>query len=68
MISQDEAQKIARADAQKILGDLEQFKVVATLQFDGWHIDYLPVDPKGSGGAHYVIDEDKGKVTSTRYD
>lgn len=67
MITQQQAQKITQKDAQTALGDLEAYKVDVTLQFDGWHVDYIL---KGSEtiSAQYVVDEDNGEVTSAKHE
>src|SRR5690348_10383351 len=68
-ISQTDAIRIAREDAMRVYRNLTGYDVRASLQSDGWHVDYEVVDKKvEGGGAHYVIDAQTGTIKARRYE
>jgi hypothetical protein len=68
-ISSDQALKIARLDAEKAYRDLSNYRVIISVEPDGWHVDYELRDPNAQGGGpHYVIDAATGRITSKRYE
>jgi hypothetical protein len=68
-ITSDQALRIARLDAETAYRDLSQYRILLSLETDGWHIDYELRDPEVQGGGpHYIIDADSGAIRSKRYD
>ena len=69
VLASDEALRIARADAERVYRELNQFRIEVALESDGWHIDYELKDPHlNGGGPHYVIDATTGAIAFKRYD
>jgi hypothetical protein len=65
----DQVLSVTQADAERVYGDLSQFRVMVALASDGWHVDYELADPRlNGGGPHYVIDTVSGKIVSRRYE
>jgi hypothetical protein len=65
----EEALRIARADAERVYGDLSAFRIGLVLEDDGWHVDYDLKDPTWNGGGpHYVISATDGQILSKRYE
>jgi uncharacterized membrane protein YkoI len=65
----DQALRIARLDAEKAYRDLSMYRIVLTLEKDGWHVDYELRDRVSEGGGpHYVIDSKTGNILSKRYE
>ena len=65
----DQALHVARLDAEKVYGDLDGFRIMISLEADGWHIDYELKDPTlEGGGPHYVIDATSGNIVAKRYE
>ena len=68
ILASDEALRIARADAERVYRELNQFRIEVALESDGWHIDYELKDPLlNGGGPHYDIDSTTGAIVSKRY-
>ena len=68
-LASDEALRIARADAERVYRDLDEYRIEITREADGWHIDYELKDRTlNGGGPHYVIDPADGRILSKRYD
>jgi hypothetical protein len=68
-LTREQVLKIAREDAERAYRDLAAYCVDATLESDGWHIDYELKDPRlNGGGPHYVIDAVTGAISSKRYE
>ena len=65
----DEALAVARADAERAYRDLSPYRILLTLEEDGWHVDYELKAPhcKG-GGPHYLIDSSTGVILDKRYE
>lgn len=60
---------IAQADALKAYRDLSTYRILLSLEPDGWHIDYEMKDSKRKGGGpHYLIDPTTGTILSKRYE
>jgi hypothetical protein len=68
-ITCDKALAVARADAERVYRDLSPFRIIMSLEEDGWHIDYELKNPtlKG-GGPHYLIELMQGTIVSKRYE
>ena len=67
-ITEARAREIAHDDARKVLPDLSGYKVQASLQDDGWHVDYeLKETASQGGGPHYLIDSRDGKIIKKEY-
>lgn len=67
-LSQTNALKIARADAEAAYGNLDDYRIGIALEADGWHIAYEPKDAElNAGGPHYVIDATTGEILSKKY-
>lgn len=67
-ISGDQALKIADADAEAVYHDLSRFRIVLSLEEDGWHIEYrLKSSTAVGGGPQYVIDAASGAILSKKY-
>ena len=68
-VSGDSALRIAHADAEKVYRDLTGYRIVLSLEPDGWHVDYQLKSPTAvGGGPHYVIDAGNGAITKKRYE
>jgi hypothetical protein len=68
-LSADQALKIASMDAEKAYRDLSPFRILMSLESDGWHIDYeLKSDRAQGGGPHYVIDLLDGHIVRKSYE
>jgi hypothetical protein len=67
-ITQEQAMQIARTDAINAYKDLSPYDVMASLENDGWHVDYELKNPMPGGGPHYIINSETGKIISKRYD
>ena len=64
----DAALRIAQADADKVYRDLSRYRIILTLEPDGWHVDYeLRSATAVGGGPHYVIDAVTGAIAMKRY-
>ena len=49
--------------------DLTGYRIILSLEADGWHVDYdLTAPMTAGGGPHYVIDPNDGKIISKRYE
>ncbi len=69
MLADDQALRIAQADAIQAYRDLSQYRIRLELQEDGWHIDYELRNPKlKGGGPHYVIDPLTRNILSKKYE
>lgn len=69
LIPSDEALRIARTDAERVYGDLSDYRITISLRTNGWHIDYDLSEPEiKGGGPHYVIDAGDGSILSKRYE
>jgi hypothetical protein len=67
-IASDHALQIARLDAEKVYGDLARYRILVTLEDDGWHVEYSPKDSNlNGGGPHYVIDSTTGSILAKKY-
>ena len=67
-VTSDEALRIARADAERVYGDLNQYCIKIVHEPDGWHIEYELKDLTiRGGGPHYVIDATTGDIVSKKY-
>ena len=68
-IEADEAVKIARLDAEHAYRDLSMYRIVITIEHDGWHVDYELRNPNQQGGGpHYIIDSGTGRIVTKRYE
>jgi len=68
-LSREDALREAKDDASRVYKDLSQYRVEATLQEDGWHVDYvLRDDLLDGGGAHYLIDDRTGQILRKKYE
>ena len=64
----EQALQVARLDAERAYGDLSPFRVIISLEKDGWHVDYELKDPQRNGGSpHFIIDPISGKITWKQY-
>lgn len=69
MITCDIALQAARLDAEKAYRDLSPYRILVSLEVDGWHINYQLKDARlHGGGPHYVIDAQTGAILSKRYE
>ena len=69
VIAADQALRIARLDAEKAYRDLSPYRILLSLESDGWHLDYeIKSDRVQGGGAHYVIDLTDGHIIAKRYE
>jgi hypothetical protein len=67
-ITSDQALAIARAEGERAYRDLSAFRVVVSLEPDGWHVEYYLKDPKlNGGGPHYIVDVQTGAILSKKY-
>jgi hypothetical protein len=67
-ITRQQAIAIAEADAIPVYGDLNDLTLEASLQADGWHVDYWLRKPRHAGGGpHYVIHPETGAIVSKKY-
>ena len=65
----DQALRVARLDAESAYRDLSAYRILITLEEDGWHIDYQLKNPRHHGGGpHYIIDAHTGMILSKRYE
>jgi len=54
---------------QRAYRNLDEYSAKATLEADGWHVDYeLKNAGAQSGGPYYVINPRDGKIVSKRYE
>jgi hypothetical protein len=61
--------RIAHEDAEKVYDDLSDCRIEIRRLPDGWHVDYVIIDPEINGGApHYVIDLNDGAILHKRYE
>jgi hypothetical protein len=68
-ISGDQALRIAQADAVVAYRDLSGYRIILTLEADGWHVDYELKNRKAlGGGPHYRIDPVSGKILWKSYE
>lgn len=67
-ITKEQAIDAVKKDAESAYQDLSLFNVSATLESDGWHVDYLLKKPIPGGGPHYVVDAYSGKIVTKRYE
>ena len=68
-VSQHQAMKVARTDAQRLDRDLSIYRISVSLEADGWQIDYeLKEDNRQGGGPHYLIEAQSGEILSKRYE
>ena len=68
-ITETRAREIARDDAKRVYRDLSMYEVKATLQEDGWHVDYeLENKSSQGGGPHYLIDPNDGTLVKKEYE
>ena len=68
-ISNEQALRIARLNAEKVYRDLTPYSVRVELADDGWHVDYeLKNKQSNGGGPHYVIDAQSGAIRTKRYE
>jgi hypothetical protein len=68
-ISSDQALKVARLDAENAYRDLSFYRILISLEPDGWHIDYEFKNTRlQGGGPHYIIDVVDGHIISKRYE
>jgi hypothetical protein len=69
LVSGDAALRIAHADAEKVYRDLSRFRIIVSLEPDGWHVDYQLKSPTAlGGGPHYIIDATTGAIAKKRYE
>ena len=69
-VSRHQAIAIAEADALPMYGPyLHTLTLAASLQEDGWHLEYSPKRDgfRTGGGPHYVIDAATGDIVSKKY-
>ena len=67
-ITEARAREIAQDDAAKAYRDLSAYEVKATLQEDGWHVDYeLANKSSQGGGPRYRIDPNDGTILEKKY-
>jgi hypothetical protein len=70
-LSRERAIDIARVDAQRVYkkpGELDEFRITATLEGDVWRVDFELRDPGTvGGGPHYGIDARSGRILSRRF-
>ena len=68
-LTSDQILRIARVDAEAAYRDLTPYRILLSLESDGWHVDYdLRASHVQGGGPHYVIDPQTGTITSKRYE
>jgi hypothetical protein len=70
-LTKEEALRIVEKDVLHTYDarDLAAYHVRATLESDGWHIDYDLKDKQlEGGGPHYVIDRHSGAILSRRHE
>ena len=68
VVQREEALRIARLDAEKAYRDLSQYRVLITLEQDGWHVVYELLNPNQQGGGpSYVINATTGAVVAKKY-
>jgi hypothetical protein len=63
-----EALHIAHADAERAYHDLSAYRVLVSLEEDGWHVEYELNNPRlNGGGPNYIIDPVSGEIVSKVY-
>lgn len=68
-LSEEDALRIAREDAQGVYQDLSMYSVSVEAQDNTWLVAYRPSDPfTVGGGPQYVISRETGKVLSKHYE
>ncbi len=68
-VSGDAALRVAHADAEKVYRDLSHYRIIVSLEPDGWHVDYqLKSSSAHGGGPHYIIDATTGTIAKKRYE
>lgn len=68
-LSGDAALRIAHSDAEKVYRDLAHYRIILSLESDGWHVDYqLKSSTAHGGGPHYLIDAVTGAIAKKRYE
>jgi hypothetical protein len=68
LLTCDEALRIAQQDAERAYRDLSGYRIILTLEPDGWHVDYQLTKPfTAGGGPAYVIDTTTGAILSKKY-
>lgn len=68
-LSADQILASAQSDAVAAYRDLSAYRIVLTLEPDGWHVDYELKTPMACGGGpHYIIDPRTGSILSKRYE
>ena len=68
-LTRDDVVRIAQTDANAVFDDLSDCRIEAELLSDGWHVDYVMIDPEINGGApHYIIDPNDGTILRKRYE
>jgi hypothetical protein len=69
MINKEKALEIANENAVKFYSDLSVYDVVARLEDDNWHIDYILKDKNlDGGGPHYIISAITGEIADMRFE
>ena len=68
-LTSDQAQRVARLDAETAYRDLSIYRIQVSLDRDGWHVDDELKDrePHG-GGPRHVTFPTRGKVLSKQYE
>lgn len=68
-LAADQILTFAQTDAARAYGDLFDYCVRLSLEYDGWHVDYELRDPRMKGGGpHYVLDPATGTILTKRYE
>lgn len=62
-ITEEAAIKVAKDDAKRILGKLDEYEISASEQTEGWHVRFKQKMQGLEGdGALYIIDKETGKL------
>lgn len=68
-ITEEQAINCATEDARKVYGELNQYAASATLEHDGWHVEFVLKDKTlRGGGPRYVIDPNSGAIKKKTYE
>jgi hypothetical protein len=68
-VSGDAALRIAHADAERVYRDLSRYRIILSLEPDGWHVDYqLKSSSALGGGPRYLVDAVTGAIAKKRYE
>jgi hypothetical protein len=67
-INIEDVLKVARIDAEKAYRDLSIYRVIITIEDNGWHVVYeLKNQNSQGGGPSYLISPATGKILSKIY-